>query len=105
MVSWSVSEVMKRIEVTSSTSAAVTIETTSIAGNSRRARWLTASRSRSIRTSKNFLSSRNPMTVIIATRNRMMSRLANSSRCGMSISLRVSNAVVPTKANASRNCQ
>jgi hypothetical protein len=101
----SVRLVIKRTEVTSSTRAAVSMARTIMAGKKRRGRWLTASSIRSRMTSKNFRFSRKPITTIMATRNRMMSRLANSIRWGMSITWPASRSVIPSRAKASRKGQ
>ncbi len=100
-----VTALMKRMEVTSSTRAAETAARTMRAVRSSAARRSRYPRPFSMTTSKKRRSSMKPMTIIMATRKRITSRLANSMRWGMSRTPVARSAVVPLKAKAKRNFQ
>ena len=96
---------IKRIEVTSSTSAADTEAATIRTTMMRLGCGPTTSSRRSMTNSKKCRSSRKPMIVIIAMRKRMMSSPANSTRWGMSSSPRPMSSAMPRQAKARRKRQ
>jgi hypothetical protein len=99
---FSIAAVMKRIDVTSSTSAAATAASTIMTTMIRRGCGPTIRSMRSITDSKKCSSSRKPITVIIAIRKRMMSNPANSMRCAISSSPVARSRKSPMQAKASR---
>jgi len=96
---------MKRIDVTSSTRAAETNEMANSATISFFAEPPMYGSTFSSKASKKWLFSKYPMMIIIPTRNRMTSRLANSMRCGTSKRPLARRTAMPTKANAKRKGQ
>jgi hypothetical protein len=96
---------IKSIDVTSSTRAAnnpdISInKTTSLVGS-----FPIRAKIISNRCSKKCLSSKYPITIIIVTKNNIMSRLANSTKVPVLRRLSIISAAIPINANARRNFQ
>jgi len=98
-------DIMKRIEVTSSTRAAERAAIPRKTAISLTAPPLPRCRTLSTTTSKNRRSSRKPMTIIMQMRKTITSSEENSMNVGTSISLAAIRIETPTSAKASLNLQ